>query len=408
MLVVAPGYLNERCLPYASDIFYHKRLLYFLPTGFHPLELHSISVFPQYCYGRSVTMPTLIWEMCNLYFENSKRAVVCLEILEPLRKQHILVATTSYPRDRTAIELVLTMLRNHPELLSAFFATDLDLPFASRELLSHVLFEIFLDEGYQGSIKYLRDHANSPDSFLRLVAAVILNRLKIFAGRETNLVVYEHSWYPVIGTFLPLISEGRFWQDDASRVEHFRYKPFETVLLPIFGRCDSKEKSQLVAKTARKRSQAIDGLKEECGTIAREVVLLPSNSPELQQRVFVEAIKTRIGEPLANLIRKPQRDVFNLIRDFTLDSTVIGGLIAAIQGATGSVVGLAATAGALSTGIKYLLSEGQNREERPSELLLDGMQKASLAEETVQKHLRAVSIKDLQLPEDWEQIGAAT
>ena len=71
-------------------------------------------------------------------------------------------------------------------------------------------------------------------------------------------------------------------------------------------------------------------------------------------------------------------------------------------------MGLAATAGALSTGIKYLLSEGQNREERPSELLLDGMQKASLAEETVQKHLRAVSIKDLQLPEDWEQIGAAT
>jgi hypothetical protein len=66
MLVVAPGYLNEHCLPYASDIFYHKRLLYFLPTGFHPLELHSISLFPQYCYGHSVAVPKLIWEMCNL------------------------------------------------------------------------------------------------------------------------------------------------------------------------------------------------------------------------------------------------------------------------------------------------------------------------------------------------------
>jgi hypothetical protein len=100
MLVVAPGYLNEHCLPYASDIFYHKRLLYFLPTGFHPLELHSIALFPQYCHEHSVVMPKLIWEMCHLYFENSKRAVGCLDILEPLRKatyyrSHDIISTWS-------------------------------------------------------------------------------------------------------------------------------------------------------------------------------------------------------------------------------------------------------------------------------------------------------------------------
>ena len=100
MLLVAPGYLNERSLPYVSDVFYHDRVLYFLPTGFHPLELNSVALFPDYCYGHSIPMPQLIWTMCGLYFQNSRPASECIEILEPLRKKHVAIAIASYSRDR--------------------------------------------------------------------------------------------------------------------------------------------------------------------------------------------------------------------------------------------------------------------------------------------------------------------
>jgi hypothetical protein len=60
MVVVAPGYLNEKSLPYASDIFYHNKLLYFLPTGFHPIELNSVGLFPDFCKSHEVAMPQIL------------------------------------------------------------------------------------------------------------------------------------------------------------------------------------------------------------------------------------------------------------------------------------------------------------------------------------------------------------
>jgi len=404
MIVVGPGYLNERSLPYASDVFYHGRLLYFLPTGFHPLELHSVAQFPEYCAIHSVPMPSVIWEMCRLYFQNSGPANTCLEVLEPLIQEHITVAVPSYPRGRYAVERAQALLCDHPLLLTAFADIDIDMRFVSRELLSHVLFEIFIEEGFRGAIAYLNANGDSPQKLVRLVAAILLNRLKIFANRQTKLLVYEHTWYPFMHSALDLLSGEGTQNDHAFKVEHFRYKLFETILLPIFGKCDSKRKSELAAKTAQKRERAIVGLKEQCEIVAREVVLLPTQNEELRQKVLADEIKTRISEPLADLIRKPQRDVLNLLRDFTLDSTVIGGLLASAQGATGAVLGLAATAGAVATGVKYLISEEQGRLEKPSQLLLDGMRKARLDEESVQKHLRSISVDQLRIPDEWESI----
>jgi hypothetical protein len=69
------------------------------------------------------------------------------------------------------------------------------------------------------------------------------------------------------------------------------------------------------------------------------------------------------------------------LRDFLLDSTVIGGLLALTQGGGTAVVGTAAAAGALSTGIRYLVRERSQKKTKPSKLLADGVRKAQMKSE---------------------------
>ena len=76
--IVIPSYLNKYCLPYASDIFYHGHLTYFLPTGFMPQEMKTVFEFPQYCRSRAIALPNIIWDMCKLYFENDIEANECV------------------------------------------------------------------------------------------------------------------------------------------------------------------------------------------------------------------------------------------------------------------------------------------------------------------------------------------
>jgi hypothetical protein len=291
MLIVAPGYLSDRTLPFVSDIFFHEKLLYFLPTGFHPLELHAVGGFPHYCHEHSVALPAILWEMCKLYFQNSPVAVKCLEALEPLRNKFVFIASTSYARDRQAIAASEKTIKDHPVLFECFKSTDFDLRFISRELLSHLLFEIFIEDGYNGTVTYLQDKSQSPDDFVRLLAAVCLNRLRIFSGKSTRMLVYEHEWYPLSDRYYSIVESN--YDDSAQddfRVEHFRYKLFEALLLPIYGRCDSKKKAETVANTVTEYRNEIATLKKECWHVARDVILLPTKSPRLKEDRFSELV----------------------------------------------------------------------------------------------------------------------
>lgn len=82
--VICPNYLCYDTLPYAADIFYHRNLTYFMPTGISPGEWINIIEFPQYCSDRNIALPKIIWEMQKKYFESAKQAVECSDILKPL------------------------------------------------------------------------------------------------------------------------------------------------------------------------------------------------------------------------------------------------------------------------------------------------------------------------------------
>src|SRR5688572_6533100 len=136
MLIVAPTYISSKTLVSTADVLYHGNVTYFMPTGFHPTEIESVATFPSFCHRTSIKLPRLIWEFCSLYFENSEDARKCLRILEPLRKSHISVVTITYPRNRAAIEHARQLLFEHPSLMRSIRATNLDMRFVAREVLS--------------------------------------------------------------------------------------------------------------------------------------------------------------------------------------------------------------------------------------------------------------------------------
>jgi len=410
MVIVGPGYLNQKCLPYASDVFYHDRLIYFLPTGFHPLELHSVLEFPRYCYDNSIALPGIIWEMCNLYFENGKAATESINLIEPLRKKFVTIAGAIYSRDRSAIDKSRKLLAEHPLLYEGFQKTAFDLRFAARELLSHVLFEIFIQEGYKGAVEYFRANTNNPDDLLHLIAAVLINRLKLFVSHSTSLLIYEHTWYPLINQMVALYNPDKSTDVDVDKsdshvVEHFRYKLFETILMPIFGRCDTQSKSHMVAELASKKRKEIDALKDECQLVARKVVLLPTHDVKLRQAELSDMIRKHVTEPLGDLLEKPSKDTQGLLRDFILDSTVIGGVLSILQHDHVNVLITTAAAAGISAGVKYILRKKSRRKIEPSDLLVTGIQKMRIEHEEIQRQLNRISIEEVSLPSEWQSFA---
>ena len=360
-----------------------------------------------YCHGASIALPKWVWDFCALYFENTKATLRCLDILAPLRVKHVAIISAAYPRGRAAIDHAKELLEKHPSLLQAISYVDLDMSFVSREVLSHVLFEIFLEEGYKGALQYFKDNSKSADAVFELVAAVLVNRLRLFSSGASPILVYDHSWYPAIAE-LDSIQSGRCdEQTDSDAIEHFTYKLFESVLLPLFGKVDSPRKAKMISQIAEKQATSVSALKAACQRIARDFVLLPTTDSALRQQALTEGINVQIVEPLAAVIRKPKRDLIGLLREFSLDSTVIGGLLAIADVTTASTVGLAMAAGALSTGTKYLLNEKQAKSEQPSQVLIEGMQRAGLEEQEVVGRLRQIALSSVEFPTNWGAVQSA-
>ena len=117
--ILAPSYLSLTTLPLASDIFYHSRIIYTLPTGFVPLEVHAVAGFPEYCKSRQIALPKIIWNMCDAYFRCAEVASKAADILRPLRKRHILIVAPIYSRDTEAIDEAKVLLRRDHELVNS-------------------------------------------------------------------------------------------------------------------------------------------------------------------------------------------------------------------------------------------------------------------------------------------------
>jgi hypothetical protein len=315
-----------------------------------------------------------------------------------------MLVTTIYDRNEIAIIKAKKVFQRNRDLLDLFKRTSFDLPFPSRELLSHVFSDLFLEGGYDKSVNYLLRETKTTDKTIELLLAVMINRLRIFANPDSSLLLYDHTWYSFLARVCDILLSNTGTKSsepsDSDKEEHLCYKIFEAILLPIFGRIDCIEKSEITARISSERSAEISGLKEECKQIARAVITSGTKDKNINDGILRDQIKTRISDPLSALIRKPITDVKQILYDFTLDSGVIGGLIGLVQGTNINTIGVAAAAGALSAGFRYLVSERSQTKTNASKLLIDGMKNINLDAETMNRHLQNISIHNLEIPKE--------
>lgn len=370
--VVCPNYLCYDTLPYAADIFYHGNLTYFMPTGISQNEWENVIEFPRYCSERNIALPQIIWEMHNKYFECSKQAVECSKILEPL-EHRILKISAVYARDTNAISKCRKELCNNPRLLECFSKSADDLNFLTRELFSHIFLEVYFEGGFNLIKEYLEINFRNQETIFELLAAVITNRMNsIFCGEDMNYIIYNHSWYPfLVEYFIEQQKEGAAKNIDS--IDPNIHRLFTEIISPIFGKCDSMKKTEYIACTVEKQSDAILGLKNICKEIIETSIFYKNDEVDLRDEKLKSLVVEKVIEPLSYMMSKPKNDVKKIITDFVLDSTVIGGILSTVQGFSPDTVGLSAAAGAVSVGLNYIINERKSKKSKPTKLLVEGL-----------------------------------
>lgn len=389
--IECPGYLSYRTLPYVSEIFYHNQITYALPTGITPIEWENVLKFPEYCKKHSIALPQLFWEMPNQYFECAKEAIECSKILEPLGKR-IFKCGFIYARDTRAVEEAEQKVVDNKELLNAFLISAADFNLLSREVLSHILYEVYLEVGMEGLETYILEKYSDIASFELFVAAVITNRMKIYSSDKIKVLVNDSSWYPYIEKYFENVGNG-----EIDEVEMLTYRLFENIINPLYGRCDTFEKSIKIEKIMEKESDAIQELKHKCSRIIQNCILYTNDKYDFRDNKLRELIFQEIIEPLSELLHKNKNDIKKIVTDFFLDSTVVGGILSMTQGADVGTLGVATAAGFMSAGLKYVISEKRNNIVEPTKILIEGIKKNHVKYLDYERMLTNISLGQLQV-----------
>lgn len=393
--VICPNYLCYDTLPEAADIFYHGSLTYLIPTGISPTEWENVLDFPQYCIEKNIDLPQKVWLMSKKYFECSRQAVECSDILQPLGKK-ILKISTIYPRDIEVIEKTRRELSSNKKLLESFKKSADDLRFLSRELFSHIFLEVYLEKGVEFVKDYIETNFSDEERFIELLATVILNRMcSLYKSEEMKYIVYNYNWYPFLIEFFEYIQGGES-SEKTDEIDTRVHRLFTEIVSPVFGRCDSAKKTEYIAHVAKKQKDAIDSLKETCQDIVEISMFYVNDKIDLRDSKMKSLVIKRVIEPLSYMMSKPKKDVKQILADFTLDSTVIGGILSLTQGFDANTVGMATAAGAISTGLKYIRNDKETKE-LSAKFILKELKKNKVKYLEYENILRQISIEQIDI-----------
>ena len=298
-------------LPYASDVLYHDRIIYFAPTGIDPEEWSAVAGFPAYCIQHRVNLPRIALQMCKGYFESSRLAADAVNVIRPLQPDKVLLVIALYGRDLDTVSKAEGLLDQHSDLANLLPFTDGDLPFISRELMSHLFADPDWRTDYRKPIQYLTDEAGSPEHFVRLIAAVMVNRLRLFVGHEPGLLMSDHNWYPFVirgcealrDHVAPEVDEVA----DSDAVELMSYKLFETILTPLFGRVDTAVRAESVAHVASTLGAEVAAFKSACRRISTGVVTSGTCDSALRTSFCASRFSVRWKSLLHLSCRSPRR-----------------------------------------------------------------------------------------------------
>ena len=394
-VLVVPEYASPDVLPYASDILYHGRLVYTMPTGIAPEQADAVASFPEYCKQHDLAMAPAVWQLLRAYWDNAPLAGECVDLLRPFGDRVAFWAVV-YARDETAIERARSLLTDHPDLMDAFAITEWSVPFLAREIMSHVLFELRLERGIDHAARYLQEHLGSFEKFVDLAAAVMTNRVSALASVPFPIILYKETWWP----FVTGVQDARgapIAGDEEGRTEFLTHKIFEAVLLPIFGRCDDAAKnSQIATLIDRQEGSGSQALRKTCEEISQELIALNAPNTVTLQTELNRLIDTRIADPLASFLNQPTRTARAALGGMLTDTGLLtAALMAALSPSTRpAALPLAAVSG-YKASFNILRSLFKSGRERPPEPLISGMKAMSAKEKEVAAGLKSITAESL-------------
>jgi hypothetical protein len=388
LIFVGPCYISKRYLPYASDVFFHNQLVYSIPTGFHPIEAQSIIDFPEYCHKKNIALPAIYWKFCSRYFANSDQALKAIDLLKPLQvSKNILIIALTYPRDIRSIEESIRIIHEKPKLKAKILHSPLSLDFVSREICSHLLFEVFLEKkGHEGVVHYL-DQYRTKEQIETLIAAVVVNRLRVIASLHP-LLIFDEYWTDILEE-TPPIRKDHTKEVEIGEVDIFCHRLFSSILYPIYGRCDSRKKNQTIAHLNKKKREEIENLVSECRLISTDFLLLQSKDSKLIRTKLSLMLEERIIEPLSDLLEQPKRYAKTFIIKSITSSGVIASLISTTIQPNFLTLGTSAAAGVISTGVSQLI-EQRLKKKNPTKFLVTSLKKMKVKNDLLMKSIRAI------------------
>jgi len=361
--LVLPGYLSEQVIPEVADVLYFDQLLYWLPTGFTDVEYAAIVNFPRFCADEGIELPDIIWNLIVRYREADANALEAAKILKPLKEGDVIkYVLPIYGRGRREVEAAATVVRADSHLKSCFARAPFDIWLFARELVGHALFGVFVEDGYEGSIRVLREGISSDESLTALLEAVVANRLIAMTG-SYSAVIYDSRWLPLLeavqdSSYVPQAQpEGSSRETDP--VEYTTFRIFSEILRPVFGRCDELSKNSWVASMRQARRDDILALRDQCRAVALNVLAASDALPSVREEILRRELQERIADPLRGLTSSPGRDARGIGISVLLDSGVVGALLGVFSGFDPRTV-LTATGAAAVASIGRRMFESSN------------------------------------------------
>lgn len=335
--VALPGYLGGEPFPEVADILYFPSILYWLPTGFSDIEYRSLVGFPLYCREHNTDLPDATWSLLAWYREADKRAAYSADILQPLHEARMLrFLLPSYGRGKREIEIARAAITSDSALRESLGQAPFDACLFARELVGHALFGVFVEGGYEESVRVFRAVLGDEAEFQFALAAPTINRIATMLATGMIPVVYDQRWIPLFEAIqsnkvLHLMNNvpvDGLTDDNDWSLEYSTFRVFSEILRPVFGVCDSKVKSSWVAQMRVARADDIAKIRSECKDIAVSMLATSGETSGIRTEILRRELQHRIADPLEALTSESQISMRELTKDVIFDSSVVGAILA--------------------------------------------------------------------------------
>jgi hypothetical protein len=401
--VVLPGYLSDEILPEVADILYFPHMLYWMPTGFTDVEVNAVAEFPAYCGERRIDMPDSVWNLLSWYRESDERALSAAELLHPLREaQLVQYLLPVYGRGQREVEVARQALLADSDLQRSLSTAPFDACLFARELIGHALFGVFVEAGYEGSVRVFRDALTTEESFTDILGAATINRISAMLRTDMIPLIYDQGWLSLFNAIKanreltgenggePSTSQNdeREWP-----LEYSTFRIFGEILRPVFGVCDTVSKNSWVAQMREGRADDIARLRSECKDVAVSMLGASGEIPSVRTEILRRELQNRIADPLQALASTSKRQVREVAKSVVFDSTVIGTIFGMLTNFDPRTIGLSVVSAAVA-------SIGRQMLESPSApghlcLLRDGLIATEGQYAELRRHLLALSVSEV-------------